>query len=196
MAILKAKKQMGNIALAMTVGSSIVFATNSAWAEPGFYVGGAYGQNSVNDSDFDDKNPAIKIFAGGKFNDYIGLEAAINDYGEAERTGYSAELSGNTLAVVGFLPIMDCCELFIKGGQLWWKDKVEVLDTFSDTLNGNESFYGVGADFNLSESKSSSIALRLEMERYKVELSQNEIGADVDGSSDVDVASVSVLFNF
>ncbi len=196
MAILKAKKRIGSITLAMTVGSSIAFATNSAWAEPGFYIGGAYGQNSVNDSDFDDKNPAMKIFAGGKFNDYIGVEGAINDYGEAENTGYSAELTGNTLAVVGFLPFMDCCNLFVKGGQLWWEDKVTVLDAFSDTLDGNEIFYGVGADFTLTDYKTSSIALRVEMERYKVELSQSEIGADVDGSSEVDVASVSVLFNF
>ena len=41
-----------------------------------------------------------------------------------------------------------------------------------------------------------TLALRVELERYKVELSQNEIGAGVDGSFDVDVASVGLVLNF
>ena len=97
---LKIKKQVINATLAAIAGSVIYVASNVS-AEPGLYVGGAIGWGRVEDSDFDDDDPAYKILAGGKFNDYIGVEVAANDYGEAKRRGYSSELRGNTVAVVG-----------------------------------------------------------------------------------------------
>lgn len=189
---LKTKKQTVRLVLSVAFLASVFIAANNAFAEPGFYVGGAAGMSRVNNSDFDDNDTAFKILAGGKFGDYVGIEAAVNDYGEAEGRGYSSELTGNTLALVGFFPLMDNFDLFAKGGQLWWRDKVTVLDIFRDTLTGNETFYGVGADFYFNK----NIALRIEMERYKVELSRSEIGVNVDGDSDVDVASVGVSFHF
>ncbi len=176
--------------LAISMTGALLLATNSANAEPGYYVGGAYGLSRVNDSDFDENNiSALKVFVGGKYNDYIGVEGAVNDYGTSGHNGYSADLTGNTIALVGFYPFADRFEVFIKGGRLWWRDKVVVLNTFSDTITGNENFYGVGANFNLSE----TIAIRAEMERYKV---GDEFAFNADASAHVDVASLGVSMNF
>jgi len=192
MMISKLNKQVAGIALCATIGSAaIIFAGNAA-AEPGMYVGGAYGQSRVDDSDFDDNNPAYKIFVGGKFNDYIGLELAGNDFGEAESGIYSSDLTGVTLALMVYLPLTDSFELFVKGGQLWWENDVKILNTYNDKLDGEELFYGVGMNFKFTD----TLSLRVELERYKVELSQNEIGVGVDGSFNVDVASVGLLLNF
>ena len=192
MNILKISKKTTSLAFAIAIGSGTLIAANTAFAEPGVYIGAGYGEGRVNNSDFNDNRPAMKAFVGGKFNDYIGIEGAINDYGKAENKGYSAALKGNTAALVGYLPLTKSFDLFIKGGKLWWRDNVTVLDTYHHTLKGDENFYGVGADFHFNK----MLAMRAELERYKVELSSNEIGVDVDGSSNVDVASLGVVFSF
>lgn len=163
---------------------------SKAHAEPSYYLGGAVGLSRVNDSDFDENNiAAVKILVGGKYNDYIGVEGAVNDYGKSGGNGYSADLTGNTLALVGSYPIADRFEVFVKGGRLWWREKVAVFNTFRDTKTGDNTFYGVGTNFSLTE----TIALRAEIERYKA---GTEIGTDVDGSAHVDVASLGVSMNF
>ena len=180
------------IALAMLAGAGLLVAGQASAAETGLYFGAAYGVARVDGSDFDEDDRAIKVFVGGRLNDYFGLEAAANDFGKSSDNGVSAELRGNTFAAVGFLPMSERFELFAKAGRLWWRDKVKVGDSFRDTLDGSENFYGAGANFYVSD----SLAFRLELERYEVKLSSSEIGFDLDGSFDVDVASLGVLINF
>jgi OmpA-OmpF porin, OOP family len=188
----RAQASCASGALAAMIGIGLLVTTNQAMADSGLYLGLGYGASRVNNSDFDDDDTAKKVFVGAKFNDYFGLEAAANDYGGTADEGYSSELKGNTLALVGFLPVTDRFDFFVKGGKLWWRDKISVLDTYRDTLDGDENFYGAGVNFNFGE----SVSLRLEMERYKVELSQDEIGVDLDEKYDVDVAGVGIAVNF
>jgi len=188
----KVAPKAAQLALVLAVGAGAAFVGNNALADAGMYAGAAYGETRVNDSDFNGDNPAKKIFLGGKFNRYIGVEAAMNDYGTTGHTGYASDLKGNTLAAVVYLPLSDAFELFVKGGRLWWRDEVTVPATFHGSMSGNENFYGAGVNFNFNK----TISLRLEMERYNVKLNKDKIGFTVDGSSYVDVASVGVLFNF
>lgn len=172
--------------------TSVVFLPLS-YAEPltPLYAGAEYGLGRVNDSDFEDEDSAVKIFVGGKFNPYIGLEGAYNDFGKSENNGNSSEVTGSTLALMGIWPVSDNFELFVKGGQLWWRDKINVL-AFEDTVTGNENFYGLGANFYVNEMWS----VRAEWERYEVKLTDDEVGVDIDGTSTLDVASVGVAVNF
>lgn len=62
------------------------------------------------------------------------------------------------------------------------------LDTFNDTLSGNESFYDVDANLALSESR----AIRFELESYDVNLSNKEVGVTFNRTFDLEVASVGV----
>lgn len=187
----KSTKPLPRLVFAVVAGSGFSVATNSALAEPGIYVGGAYGIARVDSGDFDDDTHELKAFVGGKFNDFIGVEAAANDYGEAKGRGYKTELNGYTLALVGYLPLGNQFDLFAKAGNLWWRNDYTILG-YSDDFSGNELFYGLGAQFNFNE----NFALRLEMERYKVEFSHDEIGFNINETFDVDVASVGVVFTF
>lgn len=187
----KGMQKVAGIALAVSMGSGILVASIPASAEPGFYVGGAYGLGRVNSNDFDDDTSVLKAFVGGKFNDYIGLEAAVHDFGEAEDMGFKSELTGASIAVVGFMPFTESFEVFIKGGNLWWENDLSFLG-FSSTQDGEEFFYGAGFNFYFNE----TFSVRLEMERYEVELSSDEVGIDINGTADVDVASVGVILNF
>jgi len=189
---LKLKKQITGVSLAIAAGLGIATLFTQPAAAAGINLGGAIGWGRVESSDFDDDNPVYKVFAGGKFNDYVGVEAAYHDFGEAEDTGYSSKLRGYSAALVGYLPLGDNFDLFAKIGNLWWHDKITVLDTFHDTVDGDEIFYGIGANFNFNE----ALALRIEMERYKVDLSADEVGVNFDDTYNVDVASVGLQFSF
>lgn len=184
-------QKVAGIALAVSMASGLWVAANSATAEPGFYVGGAYGLGRVNGGDFEDDTSVLKAFVGGKFNDYVGLEVAVHDFGEAEDSGFSSELTGGSLALMGFMPFTDSFEVFVKAGNLWWENDLRFLG-FKSSQDGEEFFYGLGANFYFNP----TLAVRLELERYEVELSSDEVGIDIDGSTDVDVASVGVVFNF
>lgn len=179
------------LALAVAAGSCFAVVARTTLAEPGIYVGAAYGIASLDGENFDDDTQVLKAFVGGKFNDYIGLEAAANHYGEAEGSLYESELTGYTAALVGYLPLGDGFDLFAKAGNLWWKNDFTILG-FSDDVTGNELFFGVGAQLNFGE----HVALRIEWERYEVDLSSDEIGVDLDTTYDVDVASLGAVFSF
>lgn len=182
---------------AFLVMNSMIFTASSNAAidmdNISFYGGGDYGLSRVNNSDFDENNnSAVKLFVGGKLNDYIGIEGALNDFGRSENNGNSADLTGNTLAIVGFFPIAEQYEVFVKGGRLWWSNKLIVQNTFTDTLTGNENFYGLGAIYNYTD----MLSLRAEFEWYKVEFALDQVGIDIDSSSHVDVANLGVAMKF
>lgn len=192
MTILNFRKKTENFVLAITLGSGVFLAVNPACADPGIYIGAGYGISRVDNADFSDNKAVMKAFVGGKFNDYIGIEGAINDFGEVDNAVYSSSLKGNSAALLGYLPLTESFDLYIKGGQLWWSDKVTVLNTYEDTIKGNELFYGLGANFHFNK----MISMRAEIERYKVELNAEEIGVNIDNSTDVDVASLGIAFGY
>lgn len=186
------RKKTVQAAWALTMASSLLLVASNAVAEGGFYAGGALGASRVNDSDFDDDDRTIKGFAGGKFNDYIGIEVALHDFGKAEEGIFSSELRGASVAAIGFLPLGKSFDLFLKGGMMHWEDEVRVGNVYNDKLDGEEAFVGVGADIHFTE----RFALRIEMERYKVELSDDGVSVFLDDSYNVDVASVGGMFSF
>jgi len=195
MFISKSRNSIAHITMATLLGTSTMLASNLVQAGDdalgAIYLGAAYGYSRVDNEDFKDNNSVLKAFAGIKVLNFIGLEAAINDFGTSKGTGTSSELTGNTLAIAGFLPISDQFNIFAKVGNLWWENKISVLDTFNDTLSGNESFFGVGANLAVSD----SLAIRFELERYDVKLSKSEVGTSFDRTFDLDVASVGISFS-
>jgi hypothetical protein len=184
-------KKSVSAAVAIAIGSGLWVSSSAVYADSGFYLGGAFGLARVDGNDFEDDSSVLKAFVGGKFNSYIGVEAAIHDFNETSDGGFTSDISGQSLALVGFLPLTESLELFIKGGNLWWKNDIQ-FGSLKDSNDGTEIFYGVGANFYLNP----NIAVRAEFERYEVELSSNEVGIDIDTTTDVDVASIGVVFSF
>lgn len=187
----KSAARATELALAAMIGVTVLFASDSVAADSAFYIGGSYGMSRINNSDFDDNTNILKAFAGGKFGDFIGVEAAALDYGSANDNDLKSDLTGASVALVGFLPFTDSFEGFIKLGNLWWENDIRFLG-FKDSQDGEELFYGGGFSFYFNK----TLVMRFELERYTVELSSDEVGIDIDGDTDVDVASVGVVFNF
>ncbi len=163
--------------------------------EPSGYIGAAAGRIDVNDSDFEDDDMSGKIYLGGKFGPYLGVEASANDFGDSSTSVSEWELDGATLALVGFLPLNERFGFFAKIGNLWWDADARFMGV-GDDFDGSERFGGVGAQFNFND----NFSLRLEYERYKVEIDEDELnvgpGVDIDVDSRVNVASAGLQFNF
>lgn len=184
-------KKITSLALSVALGSGLWIAASTAYADLGVYIGAAYGLGRVDGGDFKDDTSVLKAFVGAKFNSYVGIEGGIHDFGGADNNGFRSDLTGQSLALAGFMPLGESVELFAKVGNLWWDSDVKYLG-LTNSQSGRELFYAAGLNVYFNP----SLALRLEFERYKVELTSDEVGIDIDGSTDVDVASVGVVFAF
>lgn len=182
-------------ALAIASGSCLAGSTAYAVGE-GIYVGGRLGTVKFEDSDFKDERTVKSAFIGAGLNPYLGLQVDYIDFGNYGSGVFSAETTGFAPAVIGSLPLNEAISLYAKGGQLFWETDVDVdVLGFNDSLDGNEFFYGVGANLKISE----TLAVQLEYDRFKVDLDEDEIGAAAatgDFETDVDTASVGLEFGF
>lgn len=195
------KKLLALVGFAMA--SSVAMAQsdteeNSGWRlEPEFSIGAGYGLTKLKDNEFDEDEAAKKAFAVVKFNEYIGIEAAYIAFDEAGNDALTLDADGKSLAVIFEAPLSTAFSLYAKGGQLWWDADAAVnSDTVdvSDNYDGDETFWGGGAKFRLTE----HLDLRVEYERFNFDISRDEIDVlqEDDIDMDVDMVSANLQFSF
>jgi len=189
--------------LGLAIMSSVAMAQSNTqeqdgWRlQPEFSIGAGYGLTKLKDEDFDEDEAAKKAFALVKFNEYIGLEASYIDFDEARNDAFTINADGKSLALILEAPISPAFSIYAKGGQLWWDADASINSSVfdaSDNYDGDETFWGAGAKFRLSD----NLDLRVEYERFNFNISRDEIDVlqqdDID--MDVDFASVSLQFTF
>ena len=184
-----------NLAVATTTDSTSM-RDDYSYSGPELYVGVGIGAIDVDANDFDDDDSVGKGFIGGKFNEYIGAEIGYIDFGKFDNPIASAESDGVTVAVTGWLPVHQRISLFAKGGRLYWDTDVKAPG-FRDSFDGKETFWGLGAQFEISE----HVDAMLEYDRFKLDLQNSELGlpsgiptADIE--SDLNYASLGIQASF
>jgi len=161
--------------------------TPAAYADSGFFVGGAYGDASFDAdsfSSFDQDSAPYKIMAGYIFDMPvfdIAIEAAYNDFGsqegdvllvpaEVDATGLSAFVVGGfDFGIFG---------IFAKAGMVSWDADLNI-GGLKDSDDGTDPAYGVGARLMFS-----SLEARLEYEVFDFD--------DVD----LDMVSLGLIWRF
>lgn len=189
--------------LGLAIMSSVAMAQsnteeNNGWRlQPEFSIGAGYGFTKLKDEDFSEDEAAKKAFALVKFNEYIGVEASYIDFDEASNDAFTIDATGKTLALILEAPISPSFSVYAKGGQMWWDADASINSSVidaSDNYDGDETFWGAGAKFRLTD----NLDLRIEYERFNFDISRDEINVlqqdDID--MDVDFASVSLQFTF
>lgn len=155
------------------------------------YAGGSIGRSDYDigcSAGFgcDTKDTAFKAFAGGRFNEFFGLEGSYVYLGNANRGGGDTWGQGLNLSLVGTLPLGQSIGLNGRVGTIYGWTKVEGsapgLATGRD--HGFGLSYGAGINFALTR----TVDLRLDWDRYRLDFKT--------GRDDVDVASVGVAFKF
>jgi OOP family OmpA-OmpF porin len=129
-------------------------------ADNKFYLGASIGENYIEQDnvflgeDFDDSDTGYKVFGGYQFHRNFAVEANYTEFGDTEDTifGFDTEVEFETygISLVGIAPITGRFDLFGKLGAAYWDAKVKVLG-LSDSENGTDLSYGLGARFNFNE---------------------------------------------
>ena len=153
------------------------------------YVGGNYGFLDVNDNDFDDDSDSYQIRVGTNILPFIGFEIGYNDFGDYGNNLSRFDADGYSLAAVGRLPISESFGLYAKAGQLWWDTKYDVAGFNGDT-DGDDFFFGVGAELEMTE----NLDLVIAYDRYEIDVDNavTDLAGNGEYEADLNFASVGV----
>lgn len=205
--MLKSKWIALSLAGMMMTGTSAVLAADS-----GFYIGGSIGQSKLKnldstdiDTEFaslgvtssttvDDTDTGFKIFGGYRIMQYLAVEVAYADLGEATANSAitapslgqvvtKANADAFTISALGILPIGENFSVFGRVGVNFWNADLKTSGfgvSASDDADGTDWVYGAGVMYNVN----ANFALRGEWERY-----------DLDGT-DVDLLSAGISWSF
>jgi outer membrane immunogenic protein len=181
----------------MATGAAVVLLSMSqqAMAESGFYLGGSVGSTTISadvpdgsggEFAFDENDFSWKAFGGYNFGLAVidlGIEAGYVDLGGPSTTLLGEEV-GLELAgwdVFGLAGVqLGPIGVFAKAGYFTWDVDALIAGQVAGTDDGSDPAYGVGAKFALG-----SVQVRGEYEYF-----------DVDGSSDVYMLSVGLVWSF
>ena len=148
--------------------------------ERGFWghAGLSLGRGEV-DVPGDNKSDFFRLYAGGRFNNAVGLEAGVlrfGDFGQgAETDGY-----GLDFALIAGIPIGANSSVFGKLGAIWSRTETSGLGS----ERGWGPRYGVGGQIGLTP----TWAIRADWDRYEVKF--------VGGKEDVDTLTLGVQYTF
>jgi len=142
----------------------LTFFSSSVLAE-GFYGGIGYLKSDVDThkypsltyTAYDDEDDGFTIFGGYDFNERFGIEAGYNDLGDTTGTitaggGLTADKEITVITLAGVLksdPIAENIVLFVKAGLANIKNDETLSTGVNINKNTNNTFYGVGANFEL-----------------------------------------------
>jgi hypothetical protein len=153
-------------------------------ADNGIYLGASVGQSNIQIDDFnyDADSTGYKIIAGWRFLDWLAVEANYLDFGSGDDrisgTKVETDADGISLSAVGFLPVGPV-DLFARVGAVDWSADVSSSGLGSDSDDGTDLTYGVGAQFRVW-----SLSIRAEYEMFDIE------------DADVDMISLGVTWTF
>lgn len=127
------------------------------------FDGGCFGGTAC-----DRRDQALRIFAGGRFNDTIGGEIGWLNLGEFTRGGGETDAQALDLVATAGFPLGANSSVFGKLGAVYARS--EVTGTAAGLRTGKEDGwgprYGLGAQVGLSK----NWALRADWDRYRIKL--------------------------
>jgi opacity protein-like surface antigen len=157
-------------------------------ADNGIYLGASVGQSSVEFDDniggqnlnFDASATGFKAIAGWRFIDWLAVEANYVDLGSGDDNGIETDANGVSLSAVGFVPVGPV-DLFARVGAVNWNADFDAPNLgVSESDDGTDLTYGVGAQFRVW-----SLSIRGEYEVF-----------DISDADTVDMFSIGVTWTF
>lgn len=167
----------------------------TAVADSGVYIGGSYGNASIDfgidlpgiPSEFDEDDSAFKAFLGYRFDlpmMFLGVEGGYVDLGEPELSGATETLTIDStgLNLWGIAGLeAGLADFFVKAGYIAWDADVTLTDNIggsaSDSADGSDLGYGIGIAFGIGP-----VEVRGELEKYEFD--------------DADVTMLSIGFSY
>lgn len=157
------------------------------------YIGGAYGRIDVNNDDFgDDDDATYSIYSGIKIGPVFAAQLGYVDFGGTDNDFFSSSTTGIELSGLAYVLNTEMIDLYLRGGLLFWDAELN-SDSFSTDNDGDELFWGVGSDINLTD----NLSIRLEYARYNVEYEDDEFGPLAGGTQyDLNHLNAGINYSF
>jgi OmpA-OmpF porin, OOP family len=162
--------------------SWLPYTENGYW---GFNLGAPkYDKSCASGFECDDPSVGGKLYLGGQFNQWLGMEVGYAHFGKMDRSGGETESQGINLSLVGTLPLSEAFKAFGKVGTTYgWTDiSADTGRTGSD--NGFGLSYGAGLGYDINP----KTQVVVEWDRHDF----NYVGGD----AGVDMYSVGMKFRF
>jgi OmpA-OmpF porin, OOP family len=165
----------------------IAFAPAVAQAQGFIELG--IGQSSFDLPDFpgvsiDDSDTTWAVSGGYMFHPSFGAEVGYRDLGEITVTdpavSVTAEVTGIMLGVVGRLAVAERLSIVPRFGLYLWDVEASASNGFSDSDDGHDFYFGIGADFQINP----KTHVGLHFARFDI------------GGDDVDVIEAKLGFRF
>lgn len=153
-----------------------------SWRMPyqrGFWghAGLSFGQSKLGDSCVgtlacDDKDQTYRLYAGGRFNNAVGLEAGLMNFGKFDRGGGRTDGWGLDATLVAGFPIGTNSAVFGKLGAIYARTEAEgtPAGVAAGLRTGKERGFGprfgIGAQIGLTP----QWAARLDIDRFRIPL--------------------------
>lgn len=159
-----------------------LYAESGYW---GFNLGAPkYDKSCADGFKCDDPSVGGKIYVGGKFNHWLGMELGYANFGKMDRSGGQTKSQGVNLSLVGTLPLSETFKAFGKVGTTYgWTD----IDADVGRTGDDKGFglsYGAGLGYDISP----TTQVVVEWDRHDF----NYVGGD----AAVDMYSVGMKFRF
>lgn len=160
------------------------------------YVGLHWGQADFDDvpcssaySCDDTSDKAFKVYTGGMFNDYFGLELGYLNTGSVDRSGGRTRAHGANLSLIAQAPLGQVAGIYAKAGVTYGWTRTSTGGLAVDVDDGKDSgagpSYGAGLRFNATP----NWALVLEWERHEMRFAG-------DDKRDVSLTTLGVQYRF
>ncbi len=157
------------------------------------YVGISVGKGELHTScvaglSCEDPDTSGKVYTGGMFNPYLGIELGYIQWGDAEHNGGKQKARGVNAMLTGFVPLGPMFTLVGKVGTTYgWTKSAPAVGVVAPAGSADAFAlaYGAGVSFDFTRNWS----VTLDWERHKLKF-QNE------GRKDVDLATLGVKYRF
>ena len=157
------------------------------WSYGGGAIGGSdYGLTCQPGYGCDTRDLGLKLYAGGKFSEFTGLEGSYVYLGDAHAGGGRTWGQGLNLSLVGTLPLSQSVGLNARVGSIFgW---TRVGGSAPGMATGNDHGFGLSYGTGLTYALSRTLGLRLDWDRYRLPFAT--------GRHDVDLTTVGLQFNY
>lgn len=170
------------LALGLALAAPSFAQPTDTWRMPyerGFWghAGISFGQSKLNVKcpegfGCDDKDEMFKAFAGGRFNNAIGLEVGVLNFGKFAGGGGETDGWGVDAALLAGIPVGATSAIFGKLGVIY--ARAEVSGTAPGLQTGKERGFGPRFGIATQIGLTGRWALRADFDRYRVPLPGNE----------------------
>ena len=157
------------------------------WGHAGLNFGQSKLDACVSGSPCDDKDQTFRAYAGGRFNNAVGLEAGLINFGKFDRGGGETDGWGLDFTLVAGVPIGTNSAVFGKLGALYARTEADGtprpgFETGKE--RGWGARYGIGGQIGLTP----QWAARVDFDRFRLPLPG--------GKEDLDTITVGAQYTF